>query len=69
MPHTFKEIHLFSQRKYDGLVEIFPWYNVWIKNLISLFKFSDQIWITPRAKYLVLNLLKPFLNKTRVIKV
>jgi len=69
LSHTFKEIYLLSPRKYDGLINILPWYNAWIGNLTSLFKFADKILISPQAKYLLANLLKPFLNKTKIIKV
>lgn len=69
LPHSFKEIYLFSQRKYDGLMNILPWYNLWIEKQTSLFKLADEILITSQGKYLLFNLLEPFLNKTKTIKI
>ncbi len=69
LPHTFKEIHLLSKRKYDGLTNIFPWYDIWIKNLISHLEFADEILITPKAKFLFFNLLQPFKKKIKIIKI
>lgn len=67
LPHTFKEIYLFSPRKYDGFTDISPWLNVWIESLICFFKIADEILVSRQAKYLLYNLLKPFLNKTKMV--
>ncbi|MBI2029190.1 hypothetical protein HYT02_02130 [Candidatus Gottesmanbacteria bacterium] len=68
LPHTFKEVFILSQRKYDGLLDIIPWYDDWIKRLLDLFKNSDEIYITEKALYLVFNLLRPYNTKIKVIK-
>lgn len=68
LPHSFAEIYLLSPRKYDGLIDIIPWYNTWIDNLVSLLEESDRIFVGPRAKYLLANLLRPFKSKTKVLE-
>jgi len=69
LPHHFWHIFLFSRRKYDGFVNIFPWYQAWINQLTFLLRESDEIWVTPKAKYLIANLLKPFKKKVRVKRI
>lgn len=68
LPHSFLEVYLLSTRKYDGLVNIIPWYELWIKNLNSLFGSADRILVSPKAKYLVANLIKPFSRKIKLVK-
>lgn len=68
LPHSFLEVYLLSTRKYDGLVNIMPWYEAWIKNLNFLLSSADQIFVSPKAKYLIANLIKPFSRKTRLVQ-
>jgi glycosyltransferase involved in cell wall biosynthesis len=67
LPHTFKEIYFLSNRKYDGFVDIIPWYNIWIEHLTGLFQKAQTIFITPMAEQLLFNLLQPFLKKMKLI--
>ncbi len=68
LPHSFLEVYLLSTRKYDGLVNIIPWYEAWIKNLNSLLGAADQILVSPKAKYLLANLIKPFSRKIKQVQ-
>lgn len=68
LPHDFKEVVILSPRKYDGLVNIMPWYSIWLKNLKHLFKKADKIFITETANNLLQNFIKPFITKTVQIK-
>jgi hypothetical protein len=63
LPNFFIESILLSQRKYDGLTRILPFYNIWIENLENILKKSDTIFITKRAKVVLGNLLKKFNKK------
>ncbi len=69
LPHAFKEIYFLSKRKYDGLVDIIPWYNIWIERLTDLLQHAETIFITPLAEQLFFNLLQPFSKKNKKIKI
>jgi UDP-N-acetylglucosamine:LPS N-acetylglucosamine transferase len=68
LPHDFKEIILFSPRKYDGLLDILPWYSVWLENLLNFLKSADKILLTPTTQKLLENFLKPFSKKIIILK-
>jgi len=68
LPYDFKEILLFSPRKYDGLLNILPWYSVWLKNLLNLLKSADRILLTPYSQKILANIIKPFSKKIIILK-
>jgi glycosyltransferase involved in cell wall biosynthesis len=67
LSHSFKQIYIFSQRKYDGLVDIIPWYNSWIENINILLRTADKILVSPAIENFLYNLLLPFKNKVKTI--
>jgi len=69
LAHGFKQIYIFSNRKYDGLVDIIPWYNLWLKNINLILKTADQVLVSPIIKNFFYNLLLPFKNKVKVVKI
>ncbi len=69
LPHTFKKIYLFSRRKYDGFLDIFPWYSYMIEELKNTLKTADKVFISPQANKLISNITKSFKKKTRIVNI
>lgn len=67
LPHYFGELYLFSKRKYDGLVEILPWYKEWIEGLEKKLNFADDIYISRKSYPMFKNLLSGFENKIKFL--
>lgn len=63
LPHSFKLLYLFSRRKYDGFVDIIPFYSEWVKGLFDILKKADEILVTQQSKKLLKNLLLQLKNK------
>lgn len=57
LPHSFKELYVFSHRKVDGLLDIFPWYQTWIKRIEFLMDEADKIYMTEKGKKFFSNLI------------
>lgn len=57
LPHSFRQLFVFSRRKYDGFVDIFPWFEDWVAMIELLIARSDEIYLTEQGMKVVGNLL------------
>lgn len=57
LAHSFSKIYLLDRRKYDGFLDILPWYSHLLKEFVNFLKTADEILITPQALKFVKNLL------------
>ncbi len=66
LPHSFRNVYVFSRRKYDGFTDISSWFEDWIENLERLLNNADEIYITEQGEKMMGDLLK---NKSLIEKV
>ncbi len=64
LPHAFKHVFLFSKRKLDGLIDILPWYEEWLEQIVHILEAADLIYLTPQGK----ELFESFLKEERIAK-
>ena len=57
LPHSFKELFLFSERRLDGFMDIMPWYDNWVNHLEQLLSFAETIYLTEQGKEVLGQLL------------
>lgn len=56
-PSAFKELYVFSHRKYDGFIAIDRWYDLWIHRFELLIQHADEIYISNQGLTLFEQLL------------
>ncbi len=67
LPHSFKELVVFSERKLDGFVDIFPWYDSWVEHMEKLIVEADTIHITDKGLQILNELIKKHKSGKKII--
>ena len=65
LPHSFKQIYLFSERRLDGFTDIYPWYETWVSQIESLIKSADEVYLTSQGKEILSSLVMMKQEKIR----
>lgn len=50
LPHSYKNVHIFSRRKFDGFVDAFDWFENWIESMERYFEQADEIYISEQGQ-------------------
>lgn len=66
LPHSYKNVHIFSRRKFDGFVDAFDWFENWIESMERYFEQADEIYITEQGRKIFSGL---FLYKNNIGKI
>lgn len=61
MPHSLKNIFVFSERKFDGLIDMGTWYTAFLSQLAFLLQEADTVCVTRKTE----KLFKPILSDVK----
>lgn len=50
LPHSYKNVHIFSRRKFDGFVDMFDWFEDWIESMERYFEQADEIYMSNQGR-------------------
>lgn len=63
LPHSFKEVFVFSNRKYDGFTDIGQWHGMLVEHLEKLLKEADDIYLSKQGKKILGDLIRNRIKK------
>ncbi|QQG44227.1 MAG: hypothetical protein HYW86_05205 [Candidatus Roizmanbacteria bacterium] len=67
LPHSFKNIFIFSPRKYDGFTSIPSWYNHWLEQIHSSILKADEIYISKDGLKIFNGMLNSFKDRLKLL--
>lgn len=67
LPHSFKAIYLFSERRLDGFADIYPWYETWVAEIEGFVKLADEIYLTNQGKEILSPVLDYCQSKIKIL--
>jgi glycosyltransferase involved in cell wall biosynthesis len=65
LPAGYREVLVFTRRKYDGFTVLGPWFNDWVRRLTDLIEGADEVLVSPVIK----SMLGPILKKAKKLQV
>lgn len=69
LPHSYRNVHIFSRRKFDGFVDAFDWFENWIESMESYFEQADEIYVSDQGRTIFEGLFLYKKNIGKIIKI
>lgn len=66
LPHSFKNIFLFSKRKFHGFTDISGWFDTWLIQVTDMMKQADRIFLTQQGKKILDNTIAHYLLEEKI---